>query len=208
MKILIAEDETTIANSLKKNFADEGHDALIANDGENAINKIKENDFDAILLDWRMPKLSGLEVCKKLRSEGFNKPIILLTALTDISNKVEALNTGADDYITKPVRAKKLLELISNRLLRIEELNSTSSEKLPQNISKTEDEKILIKSEGKHILAVLDDIIIIKVKGDYSEVLLKTGEKALIKKTLNSWEKTLPEKTFLRIHRNTIINSK
>ena len=112
MKILIAEDEITIANSLKKNFADEGHDALIANNGENTINQIQENDFDAILLDWRMPKLSGLEVCNKLRNEGFNKPIILLTALADISNKVEALNAGADDYITKPFSFEEVMARI------------------------------------------------------------------------------------------------
>ncbi len=112
MKILIAEDEITIANSLKKNFADEGHNALIANDGENTINQIQENDFDVILLDWRMPKLSGLEVCKKLRNEGFNKPIILLTALTDIANKVEALNAGADDYITKPFSFEEVMARI------------------------------------------------------------------------------------------------
>ena len=112
MKILIAEDEATIANSLKKNFADEEHNAEIANDGEEALDKIQNNNFDAILLDWRMPKLSGLEVCKKLRSEGFNKPIILLTALTDISNKVEALNTGADDYITKPFSFEEVMARI------------------------------------------------------------------------------------------------
>ncbi len=58
--------------------------------------------FDVLILDWRMPKLSGLEVCKRIRQSGNNIPIILLTALNDISNKVEALNTGADDYITKP----------------------------------------------------------------------------------------------------------
>ena len=112
MKILIAEDEATIANSLKKNFADEEHNAEIANDGEEALDKIRNNNFDAILLDWRMPKLSGLEVCKKLRNEGFNKPIILLTALTDISNKVEALNTGADDYITKPFSFEEVMARI------------------------------------------------------------------------------------------------
>ena len=102
MKILIAEDEKVIANSLTKNFKEEGHEPIVAKDGEKALELISEEEFDAVLLDWRMPKLSGIDVCKALRKSNFNKPIILLTALSDISNKIEALNYGADDYITKP----------------------------------------------------------------------------------------------------------
>jgi len=102
MDILIVEDEKSIANSLKKNFNDEGFEVKIAIDGEKALETISKNEFDILLLDWRLPKISGIEVCKRLRTSGYNKPIILLTALTDISNKIEALNLGADDYITKP----------------------------------------------------------------------------------------------------------
>ncbi len=102
MKILIAEDEKPIANSLKKNFEDEGFEVSLAFDGEKALENISNNEFDIILLDWRMPKVTGIEVCKRLRNSGYTRGIILLTALTDISNKVEALNIGADDYITKP----------------------------------------------------------------------------------------------------------
>ena len=113
MKILIAEDEKTIANSLKKNFEEEGFIAEISFDGEEALAKISQFDYDLILLDWRMPKLSGMEVCKRLRSSNFNKPIILLTALSDISNKVEALNFGADDYITKPFSFEEVFARIT-----------------------------------------------------------------------------------------------
>ncbi len=87
---------------LKKNFYEEGHEPTIAHDGQHALELVSEENFDVILLDWRMPKKSGIEVCKILRKSGFSKPIILLTALSDISNKIEALNLGADDYITKP----------------------------------------------------------------------------------------------------------
>jgi DNA-binding response OmpR family regulator len=102
MKILIAEDEKSIANSLKKNFQEEGHEPTIALDGQQALELVSQENFDVILLDWRMPKKSGIEVCDILRTSGFSKPILLLTALSDISNKIEALNLGADDYITKP----------------------------------------------------------------------------------------------------------
>lgn len=112
MKILIAEDEKSIANSLTKNFIDEGYEPIIAENGQKALKLVSENDFDVVLLDWRMPKLSGIEVCKTLRESNFNKPIILLTALSDISNKIEALNIGADDYITKPFSFDEVLARI------------------------------------------------------------------------------------------------
>ncbi len=112
MEILIAEDEKQIATSLKKNFLEEGHHAVIALDGVQALHFTEEIQFDVILLDWKMPNLSGIEVCKQLREKGNKTPIILLTALTDISNKVEALNLGADDYITKPFSFEEILARI------------------------------------------------------------------------------------------------
>jgi DNA-binding response OmpR family regulator len=113
MEILIAEDDRHIAESLRKNFLDEGHHSVIARDGQEALRKVSEIEFDVILLDWRMPKLSGLEVCKSLRKEGIEAPIILITALTDVSNKVEALNLGADDYITKPFSFEEVMARVA-----------------------------------------------------------------------------------------------
>jgi DNA-binding response OmpR family regulator len=102
MHILIAEDENQIAESLKKNFNEEGHSVSIASDGKEALKLIDAVKYDVVLLDWKMPKVTGLEVCKKIRLNNTDLPVILITALGDISNKVEALNAGADDYITKP----------------------------------------------------------------------------------------------------------
>lgn len=118
MEILIVEDESSIADSLKKNFLAEGHHAIIASDGEAAINSVSKIQFDAILLDWRIPKMSGLQVCKKLRDTGNSTPVILLTALNEISNKVEALNAGADDYITKPFSFEEVMARIKAVLRR------------------------------------------------------------------------------------------
>lgn len=113
MNILIAEDEEHIANRLRKNFVEEGHNSIIAKDGEACLELINSLEFDVILLDWHMPKLSGIDVCSKIRSYDINTPIILLTALTDISNKIKALNEGADDYITKPFSFEELLARIN-----------------------------------------------------------------------------------------------
>lgn len=112
MEILIAEDEQSIADSLRRNFLAEGHSAIVAGDGLTALEIIENKQFDAILLDWRMPKLSGLEVCKRLRHAGNLTPIILLTALNEIKNKIEALESGADDYVTKPFSFEEVLARI------------------------------------------------------------------------------------------------
>lgn len=109
MEILIAEDEAQIAEPLRKNFLEEGHHAMVAKDGEEALKLVEKIEFDVIVLDWKMPKVSGIDVCKQLRKMGNNTPILLLTALSQVSNKVEALNSGADDYITKPFSFKELL---------------------------------------------------------------------------------------------------
>jgi DNA-binding response OmpR family regulator len=113
MEILIAEDEIQIAEPLRKNFQEEGHHAMIAKNGEVALNLIDKIQFDIILLDWKMPKVSGLDVCKKIRKMDIKTPIILITALSQISNKVDALNSGADDYITKPFSFEELLARIN-----------------------------------------------------------------------------------------------
>ena len=113
MEILIAEDDEQIANSLRKNFAEDGNPVMIAKDGEEAIHFLKSISFDVILLDWRMPKVSGIEVCRYIRESGSKIPIILLTALSQVKNKVEALNLGADDYVTKPFSFDELAARIN-----------------------------------------------------------------------------------------------
>ena len=113
MEILIAEDEMQIAEPLRKNFLEEGHHAMIAIDGEQALSLLTKIQFDVIILDWKMPKLSGFEVCKRIRENGDSTPILLLTALTQVSNKVEAFNAGADDYLTKPFSFIELLARVN-----------------------------------------------------------------------------------------------
>jgi DNA-binding response OmpR family regulator len=135
MRFLIAEDEPEIANSLRKNFADESIETDIAENGEVAVNLLKVNKYDALILDWRMPKMSGFEVCKLLRQEENNIPIILLTALSDISKKVDALNLGADDYVTKPFSFQELLARINSIMRRRTTSNQLSLGKMKLDLS-------------------------------------------------------------------------
>jgi DNA-binding response OmpR family regulator len=119
MEILIVEDEKRIAESLKKNFISESHHALIAEDGEDALKKIDSIEFDVILLDWRLPKLTGIEVCKRIRESGNQAPIILLTAMSELNNKIEAFSYGADDYITKPFSFEEVLARVNAVVRRV-----------------------------------------------------------------------------------------
>lgn len=119
MNILIAEDEKQIAESLKKNFLDEGHSVITTEDGETALSLIDKIKFDILLLDWKMPKVTGFEVCKIIREKDFRIPIILITALDEINNKVSALNAGADDYITKPFSFEELKARIKAVIRRV-----------------------------------------------------------------------------------------
>jgi len=113
MNVLIVEDEKQIANSLKKSFESEGYDCEVCYDGERALDVISSQYFDVFLLDWRIPKISGIEVCKRVRESNNQTPIILLTALSDVKNKIEAFNYGADDYITKPFSFEEVLARIN-----------------------------------------------------------------------------------------------
>jgi len=125
VKVLIVEDEKQIAESLKKSFEEEKYSAKICFNGEDALNTISENRFDIILLDWRIPKVTGVEVCRRVREAGDKTPIILLTALTDVKNKIEAFNVGADDYITKPFSIGEVLARI-NAVVRRSKVTSSS----------------------------------------------------------------------------------
>lgn len=123
MKILIVEDEKKIANSLKKNFNDEGFNATVCFDGAEALEIISVEKFDLILLDWRLPKITGIDVCKRMRSANDQTPIIILTALTNVTNKIDALNSCADDYITKPFSFDEVLARV-NALIRRNNISS------------------------------------------------------------------------------------
>jgi DNA-binding response OmpR family regulator len=109
MKILVIEDEHKIANSLKKGFEQESYATDVAYDGEEGYDLAFSEEYDVIVLDLMLPKMDGMEICKKLRGAGKQTPIIMLTARGELSDKVEGLNSGADDYLVKPFAFEELL---------------------------------------------------------------------------------------------------
>ena len=109
--IIIIEDEKKIRRFLQLELEHEGYSVITAEDGEEGLNKVKNNHYDIVLLDLMLPKLSGEEVCKEIR-EVSEIPIIILTAKDQTLNKVELLDMGADDYLTKPFAIEELLARI------------------------------------------------------------------------------------------------
>lgn len=120
-KILIVEDEPNMRLGLKDNLEFEGYEVDVAEDGEAGLQKILASDFNLVLLDVMLPKMSGFDVCKTVRSKGNRTPVILLTAKGEEIDKVLGLELGADDYVTKPFSLRELLARIKAVLRRGEE---------------------------------------------------------------------------------------
>lgn len=118
--VLIVEDEDSLSTLLEYNFSKEGYDTAIAEDGEEALLMVEERAPDLVLLDWMLPKLSGVEVCRRLRrrKETVSTPIIMLTARGDETDKVTGLDYGADDYLVKPFSMPELFARTRSLLRR------------------------------------------------------------------------------------------
>ena len=119
--VLVMEDEDALATLLSYNLEKEGYRVVVAADGEEGMLQIEERLPDLVLLDWMLPKLSGIEVCRRIRgkSETRNLPIIMLTARGEESDRIRGLDTGADDYLTKPFSMSELIARIRAVLRRI-----------------------------------------------------------------------------------------
>lgn len=112
MRILLIEDEHKIANSIKKGLEQESYAVDVAYDGIKGYDYASTEEYDAIVLDRLLPGLDGLTICKKLRAASIHTPILMLTARGEISERVEGLNSGADDYLPKPFAFIELLARI------------------------------------------------------------------------------------------------
>ncbi len=119
-RILIVEDELAMRNVLNNALERHGYRVLIANDGEQGLERALKEEPDLILLDVMMPKLSGFEVCAELRRLGRTVPILMLTAKGSVDDKVKGLDAGADDYLAKPFSRDEMLARVRALLRRVE----------------------------------------------------------------------------------------
>jgi len=133
MRILVVEDEHRIANSIKKGLEQERYAVDVAYTGTDGYDLASTEDYDSIILDIMLPEMSGIEICKELRKNKIHIPILMLTAKGQTENKVEGLDAGADDYMTKPFSFDELLArvraltrrqgTIINTILSVEDLS-------------------------------------------------------------------------------------
>ena len=112
MKILIVEDEVGIADFLKQGLEEEGYTLLVAYDGEAGLALALEQKVNVILLDWMLPKMNGIDICKAIRKANIQTPILFLTARDTVQETIEGLKAGANDYIKKPFSFDELIERI------------------------------------------------------------------------------------------------
>jgi DNA-binding response OmpR family regulator len=118
MRILVVEDEKKVASFIKRGLEEAGYSVDIAADGVEGAYMAESDDYDLIVLDLILPRKSGLEVCKELRDQKINLPILILSARDTVEDKVTGLDTGADDYLTKPFAFSELLARVRALLRR------------------------------------------------------------------------------------------
>lgn len=128
-RILVVDDEPSIVKLVHFNLEKEGYEVDVATDGKIALQKIKEEPFDLVVLDLMLPKIDGLEVCKRVQQEKISVPIIMLTAKSDEFDKVLGLELGADDYLTKPFSPRELVARVKAILRRMDKSNKIEEKK-------------------------------------------------------------------------------
>lgn len=121
MRLLLAEDDMSLAEAIKKVLILNKYDVDVVYNGVEAVNYVFQYKYDAIILDIMMPKLNGIEVVKRIRTNKVLTPVLMLTALSEVDDKVTGLDAGADDYLTKPFVVKELLARIRALIRRTKE---------------------------------------------------------------------------------------
>lgn len=138
-QILLVDDEVELTDALGRLLRREGYGVDVANDGEAALLAVQRQVdqghlYDLLILDWMLPKLSGIEVCQELRSQSQLTPVLFLTAKDTLDDRVQGLDAGADDYLVKPFELRELLARVRALLRRSEQFPQASSESLSHRI--------------------------------------------------------------------------
>lgn len=170
MRVLYVEDEKFLADAVQHNLEKSGIKTDLARDGEEGLDKATNDIYDVIILDIMLPKISGLDILKHLRERKIKTPIIMLSALSEVEDKVRGLDTGADDYLAKPFKTTELVARINALVRRPAEINNTEITYLDLRFNPRE--------------KVLNGVTLTKKEADIIGELIKTPEKVVAKEYL------------------------
>lgn len=118
LRILLVDDEAELTTPLSRVLQQEGYAVDLAQDGEQGLELARRSSYHLLILDWMMPKISGIELCQALRQQGDRTPVLFLTAKDTVDDRVEGLDAGADDYLVKPFELRELLARVRALLRR------------------------------------------------------------------------------------------
>ena len=116
--VLVVDDEKTVCNSCKKILTREGYNVEVAMSGEEALSKVKGNDFDVLVTDWKMPQLDGIEVANRIKKENPNIAVVMITGYPSVETSIKALRSGVSDYVPKPFTPAELSDAMIRALGR------------------------------------------------------------------------------------------
>ncbi|APT86458.1 response regulator transcription factor [Corynebacterium flavescens] len=182
MKILVVDDDEAVRGSLRRSLKFNGFDVLTASDGEEAVEVVNSENPELLILDVMMPKMDGLEVCRTLRGEGWDRPILVLTARDGVAERVAGLDAGADDYLPKPFALEELLARVRSLARRAA---ADSIKKEPQGDARLRFADLELDSDSR------------EVKRGERQVSLTRTEFALLKLLMENPRKVLARSTIL-----------
>jgi len=187
-RILIADDEFHLLNVLRLNLELENFNVLMASDGDEALQKAMHEEPDVVILDVSMPKMDGYSVCRKLREEGFTMPVIMLTARTQVQDRVEGLGCGADDYVCKPFDMDELLARLAAQLRRVESVKDQIKEIIDNKWDEINEGLLLFEENQPQVYRFETPNIDVgfqflptgRIGGDFCQLIRKDDENTMI----------------------------
>jgi len=208
IKILLIEDDLVLLNNINDILEEEGFSVKTESDGKNGIKTAKNWLPNLIICDISIPEKNGYEVLKAILKYDKTKkiPFIFLTAKVEKEDIRKGMQLGADDYIFKPFDLDDLLNSINMRLEKSNMPMDENDETKDKNKIYEIDDKILLQSGSKMQFYYLRDLKFLRAETPYAFLKFADGRHSLERKSLDAWEKRLPTKHFVRIHRSTIIN--
>ena len=210
-KILLIEDEYDLADNICKILELSGFSVSHAENGKEGLAAAEKELPDLIISDIMMPGLDGFKLKEKLNLNGKTSliPFIFLTAKVEYSDLRKGMSLGADDYIFKPFQASDLIKTINIRLNKVDQFRARINNEeidIPENGKLNIDDNLMFRINNESSFVRLERIRFIEAQRQLYSVVLKNQKTIILRKTLNYWEKILPENYFIRIHRSTIVN--